>query len=299
MPCKVLPSIWLAEFRSKSDFDQFIVENRDQLMLFLDIDDRLTRDRHAFWFKAWCSVCSDVTAMQMSWHNSSIDQGGSVQPAWTEINACQRCGHNSRMRALFDALTSLYALPKDSSIYMAEQVTPSFSVIKSIYQNTVGSEFLGSHHSPGEHTFNEILAKAVRHEDMTRLSFEDESFDAVITQDVFEHIPNFDKAFLECRRILKPDGLMLFTIPFFSGIQKTEICAVVNADGSLTHLYPPEVHGNPVDGGGSLCFQHFGWSILDDLKASGFADVIAHLYWGPWAGHRGGPFFVFSATIKQ
>ncbi len=61
------------------------------------------------------------------------------------------------------------------------------------------------------------------------------------------------------------------------------------------HRLPPEIHGNPVSDEGSLCFQNFGWDILADLGGVGFSDAKAALYWGPWQGHLGYPFFVFSA----
>jgi hypothetical protein len=63
----------------------------------------------------------------------------------------------------------------------------------------------------------------------------------------------------------------------------------------VQHVEPPEIHGNPL-GGGSLCFQHFGWDILDRLRAAGFATAAAHAYRGAWQGHFHGPSFVFEAT---
>jgi hypothetical protein len=86
----------------------------------------------------------------------------------------------------------------------------------------------------------------------------------------------------------------VFTIPFFPEAMHTEPRASVDSDGTVTHLLPPEIHGNPL-GDGSLCFRHFGWDVLDDLRDAGFALAAAHAYWGPWQGHLGFPFFVFEA----
>jgi len=71
--------------------------------------------------------------------------------------------------------------------------------------------------------------------------------------------------------------------------------ARLDAKGEVEHLLPPEIHGNPISGEGSLCFQNFGWDILDTLRASGFSKASAHLYWAPWLGHLGLAMFIFSA----
>lgn len=43
----------------------------------------------------------------------------------------------------------------------------------------------------------------------TELPFEDNSFDAIWTYAVLEHVPNPEKAFQEMRRVLKPNGILL------------------------------------------------------------------------------------------
>jgi len=152
---------------------------------------------------------------------------------------------------------------------------------------------MGANISPGEN----ILFKnhLVRHEDLTKLSFANASFDIVVTQDVFEHIGDYKAAFSEYRRVLTSKGIMAFTIPFFPNQKCTEIRVQLNSDGYIQYLLTPEYHSNPVGDRGSLCFQHFGWDILDTLRQVGFSIASAHLYWGPWQGHFGIPFFIFSA----
>lgn len=45
----------------------------------------------------------------------------------------------------------------------------------------------------------------------SRYPFEDESFDAIWTIAVYEHIPNLQKAMKEIKRLLKPGGVILFS----------------------------------------------------------------------------------------
>lgn len=46
------------------------------------------------------------------------------------------------------------------------------------------------------------------------LPFEDETFDSIISSEVFEHISNVEEIITELRRVLKTGGIMLLTVPF-------------------------------------------------------------------------------------
>ena len=52
--------------------------------------------------------------------------------------------------------------------------------------------------------------------DITRIPVDDQSFDAILCSEVFEHIPNALEAVREFSRILKPNGILLITAPFCS-----------------------------------------------------------------------------------
>lgn len=285
-----LPSIWIGSYRSGQEW----AADTDRLTLapVIDsVDDRMLTSRHPVHVQAWCAACEAVQPMTVAWHFGRTEPDGSVHPAWTETGNCTVCNLNSRMRALVDLLRRQ---PEPGPAFAAERITVSFPVLQRLFPDLTGSEYLGAAHSPG--STSAVDGVDVRHEDLTHLSFPPESFTTIVTQDVFEHIPDYPAAFAECRRVLRPGGRMVFTIPFFPEANVTEVRATVGSDGTITHLLPAEIHGNPV-GDGSLCFQHFGWDILDSLRTAGFADAAAHAYWGPWQGHLGYPFFVFTAHI--
>ncbi|MEW6416598.1 MAG: methyltransferase domain-containing protein [Nitrospirota bacterium] len=75
-------------------------------------------------------------------------------------------------------------------IYISEQVTPLYKWFIYNYLNVTGSEYLGE-----EIPFGKKNIKGIRNEDITELSFSDNQFDFVFSFDVFEHIPDFQKAF--------------------------------------------------------------------------------------------------------
>jgi SAM-dependent methyltransferase len=291
-----LPSIWVGSHRSGDDWARTATERAAVAAVVDAIDDRMLISRHPTDLDAWCAACGGVRAMRVHWHFAATEPDGSVHPAWTETANCAGCGLNSRMRAVVDFFAQHAAGSDHAPCLVAEQITPSYPVFQRLFPSVTGSEYLGPDHRSGD-TVAHSSGVELRHEDLTALSFADATFGTVITQDVFEHVPDFRSAFREVRRVLRPDGRLVFTIPFFPDAAHTIVRATVGDDGTVTHVLPPEIHGNPV-GDGSLCFQHFGWDILDSLRECGFADAAAHAYWGPWQGHLGHPFFVFEAAVR-
>lgn len=95
--------------------------------------------------------------------------------------------------------------------------------------------------------FGEVEASTgLRNESSNRLSFAGGSFDFVLSFDVFEPIPEYQKGLAECFRVLKPGGRLLFTVPFRMGNEQNLIRATRDTDGNVVYLMEPEYHGDPV-----------------------------------------------------
>ena len=216
MRSNYFPSIWLGNFHSKAEWDDRAFQIGEVVSVIDWIDDRMLYSRHPFSFSAYCSACGRVTKMNINWTYGGIGSfPGSVNPAWTETCVCEECGLNSRMRALFDLLNIQYEINSNLRIYIAEQTTPFFQKLKHKFPSLMGSEYLGADRKCGEILMNKKNKEGIRHEDITKLSFVDKMFDIVITQDVFEHIPNYRQAFSELWRVLSSGGSLVFSIPFF------------------------------------------------------------------------------------
>lgn len=184
---------------------------------------------------------------------------------------CPTTFFNTRMRAVIHAIER-GGHDVSAAYYMMEQKTPLFRYFKDRLPGLVGSEFLGDGTRLGE-----VNAEGLRNEDATRLTFPDDSFSVIMSFDVLEHIPDYLTAFREARRVLKPGGTFYFTAPFIPMFEAHSIRARIE-DGNVVHLLEPEWHGDPVTGEGILCFQHFGWQIVEDLKAIGFSSVRALVF---------------------
>ena len=123
-------------------------------------------------------------------------------------------------------------------------------------------------------------------QDLTSLSFRDHEFDAVVATEVLEHIPDYMAALREVARALRPGGKALFSFPWRGVLHRKNVQrAEVLPDGSIRHIEPPEYHEDPASPEGVLCYWHFGWTVLDDIRSAGFSDASASFLFSPLNGH--------------
>ncbi|MEP6686110.1 MAG: class I SAM-dependent methyltransferase [Verrucomicrobiota bacterium] len=237
----------------------------------------------------FCFVCHRWTEFVTSWdYGYEID--GQRHVNWREHLLCPRCRLNNRLRATMHLLAITGAAKEQSQIYITEQSSALFRHVRKCFPFAVGSEHLGAAVPLGQ-----ANSAGLRNEDLTTLTFTSGAMDAVMSFDVFEHIPEYEKTFAECARILKPDGKMLFCVPFDTSSARNRIRARVDLDGKIEHLAPPEYHHDPLRAEGCLCFQHFGWEMLDQLKRAGFSKVSALCYYSRDYGYLGGEQIQFLA----
>jgi SAM-dependent methyltransferase len=180
---------------------------------------------------------------------------------------------NNRTRAAIANVTPL--LSHDEPLWIAEQTTPLYRFLAANYSAIIGSEFLGPDAKAGA-----LDRRGIRHEDCTRASLGDASVAAVLSFDVLEHVPDYHRAIGEAYRVLRPGGVFFWSAPFLTESAETVVRAVVLANGAIQHRLPPEYHGDPMDpSGGILCFQQFGWDVLEYMRRIGFRDVRLRVYW--------------------
>jgi SAM-dependent methyltransferase len=207
---------------------------------------------------------------------------------WREFGHCNHCESITRIRLVAECIhrASLnYAAPK---IYLTEQLTPLYKLLRSQYPSLFGSEFVPdiSQRLQANLRLKSYLADptaSIRHEDCCALEFTDDSVHVIGTFDVLEHIPDYRTALSEFFRVLAPGGQLFLTAPFLPASERTLVRAKLteNPTAPIEHLQPPEYHGNPTDPeGGALCFYHFGWDLLDALRKEGFRAVALLEAWG-------------------
>jgi len=232
---------------------------------------------------AYCYVCGPAKMTFSKKYGWKDEATGQDVINWRENLVCPYCGLNNRMRAIVHILDQYCSINKTASVYITEQTTNLFSFLRSsLFPSLIGSEFLGNICPLGQ------IHNGIRNEDMICLTFADNSLAAVLSFDVLEHIPDFIKAFSEVYRCLASGGEFIFSVPFNMSSEKTLIRAEMNAEGNIHHILPPEYHGDPLDPDkGILCFQTFGWDLLNLLQNIGFEDVKALDYWSKEYGYLG------------
>ena len=251
-----------------------------------------TDGSEGFRTSGFCCVCGTHTRFLTSFmYSTGNTPDGRLMPNWREHMQCEHCGLVNRMRAGLHVLHT-YAQPETGSkIYITERLTKTYQWLAERYPNLQGSEYFGPSHIPGS------IVDGIRHEDVMNLSFPDGTFDRILSFDVLEHVPDPNSAFRALCRVLKPGGVVIFSVPFSSGSATDIVRATIEEDGAVTHYLPAEYHGNPVDPeGGALCYRYFGWEMLDKLRSVGFRNVRCLAYWSEEQGYLGREQYIFVAT---
>ena len=186
---------------------------------------------------------------------------------------CTRCLSIPRERALM--LTIEKYRPNWRTLSVHESSPNSSGASKKL--RTQCDRYHASQYYPG-------VPKGASHngfinQDLGEQTFESGSFDMVITQDVLEHVIDPGRVFEEICRTLKPGGAHIFSVPIVNRHAKSEVRAQQNQDGIIDYLATPEYHLNPADTRGSLVTMHWGFDIVDAIRArTGMSTVIEDLY---------------------
>lgn len=99
--------------------------------------------------------------------------------------------------------------------------------------------------------------------DIQDLPFPASSFDIVLHSDTLEHVPDPSAALKECRRVLKPGGYCIFTVPMVIG----------RLSRSRSGL-PPSHHGSVNEEGDDyLVHTEFGADVWNFAMQAGFSEV--------------------------
>ncbi len=178
---------------------------------------------------------------------------------------CARCGASAVHLSIGWALRGVFpALDRVAACELSSR-GPLAAFLRRAAASVALSEYLDGV-APGE------VRDGVRCEDVQRLSYPDASFDLCTSTEVLEHVPDDACAFAELHRVLRPGGVLLFSVPIADADATFERARRVEA--GVEHLAPPSYHGDPLrPGAGILCYRDYGRDIVDRLRAAGFAQA--------------------------
>jgi predicted SAM-dependent methyltransferase len=239
-----------------------------------------------------CTVCGG---------RATADDFADIPSGLRETGRCSKCSATNRHRQLAFVLagrasemvgrrlrSAADVARTDLRIHNTESAGPVHRQLAASRHYTA-SEYFGPGHRSGDQI------DGVMHQDLMALSFADESIDALITSDVFEHVADPYLAHREVFRVLRPGGFHVFTIPFLETRYLDERRAHLDDRGQVVHLAEPVYHADPINPvPGALVFNYFSVEMLVRLAEIGFA---TEMYWlhRPRAGIVGQEATVFAA----
>ena len=184
---------------------------------------------------------------------------------------CSGCGSIPRERALMRVIDECFPNYKELAIHESSPCNRGTSTKLKRECHDYSTSHYFEHVPFGQ----KDVRTGYRCESIESLTFEDNSFDLFVTQDVMEHIFNPDLAFREICRVLKLGGAHIFTVPLINKYKKSEVWASQNGQKEAIFHHPAEYHGNPIDENGSLVTMHWGYDIVSYIsEVSGMSSTI-------------------------
>lgn len=126
------------------------------------------------------------------------------------------------------------------------------------------SSFFSTDAAPGE------SRNGIEYQDLMNLTYEDDSFDLMLSSDIFEHVRKPFPGFREVNRVLKPGGFHIFSIPLQHPMRAETVFRVDTSGPVDVHVLPTHYHGAP-SGNRSLVYTDFGADMVDRMAEDGIA----------------------------
>ncbi len=186
---------------------------------------------------------------------------------------CVRCGCSMRASHLAEAIVIAIKSYNGASAECLGRAfdDPRVTSLKIAEINSAGALHQFLKKSPNlRYSEYATSEPGVPSEDLLSLSYHSCQFDIVVTSETLEHVPDFTKALLEIRRVLKPNGKHVFTTPVVWDRAKTKKRASI-INGNLVHHHTPSYHGkkqtNKQD---YLVYYEYGSDIVALCEDCGF-----------------------------
>jgi len=208
-----------------------------------------------------CSVCSGTSFIQKDVLKERLIKEWQLNN--TEVNYINRqqgylcTGCNSSLRAitLADCILKHYGYKSNFNHFVRSKFSRNIKVLE-INAASRLHEFLKQFK---QHTFAEYPMV-----DMQKMNYNDNCFDMIVHSDTLEHVQNSLIALRECYRVLKPNGVLFYTIPIIKG----------RLTKSRDRL-PNSFHGNQEESQGLdyKVFKECGADFWVELINAGFKDI--------------------------
>lgn len=173
---------------------------------------------------------------------------------------CTACGASTRERGLWRTLLDHYGNGARSARDLVDE--PEFASLRIAEINRLNAGHQYLQRVPG------AVYSEYPEQDIQGLSYSDASFDLVLTSETLEHVPNYHAALRETRRVLRPGGRHIFTVPLRPDLPVTR-----DRDG-MTPIYHGEAPGPLAllrrPGEDMRALHDFAWDFREAVSEAGF-----------------------------
>jgi len=215
-------------------------------------------------FEGSCTVCGNDSTMYKQGNNLG------------ETYKCNVCGAIARHRHLTIELCKVFGVGEPTSIEKFVVANSDLMIYEAQAFGAINDRLKKLDGYVSSEYYTEIprgeeIRDGIRCEDLQNLTFEDESFDLVITQAVFEHIREPDLAWKEIYRVLKPSGYHIFSIPIDTRTKTERRVRIENREE--IHIKHKAYHKDGVRK--AFVYTDFGTDVAEHLNKFGFSTRIS------------------------
>lgn len=183
------------------------------------------------------------------------------------MTRCLKCRTNITNLSLIAAIKNHFKEPyAGKSAYELSSYGCTLAWLRAHWPTVIASEFFPEE-KPGS------VIDGVLNQDVQQLTFADESFDLVTSNQVFEHVPDDIRGYAECFRVLREGGALIFSVPLYD-TDRTERIAFLD-QGNVVFSGHPEYHDSRLAGAKSVpvFWRHSSRDIAERVKTAGFRKV--------------------------
>ena len=191
-----------------------------------------------------------------------------------ETYRCGGCGASLRYREQARLILKFFS--RENSEHLAELAHESEFQNLRIYEPGLIGPFRKLFHKlPGyrnSYFWEDVppgeFREDIQCQDLMNLTYEDNSFDLVLSSDIFEHVRKPFAGFQEVNRVLKPGGFHVFSIPPMHPMRPKTVFRVDTSGPEDVFVLPKHYHSAPM-GGKSLVYTDFGEDMVEIMAGAG------------------------------
>ena len=191
-----------------------------------------------------------------------------------ETYQCGNCGASLRYREQASLILRFFS--RENSRHLGELVHEAeFRNLKIYEPGLIGPFRKLFQHLPGycnSYFWEDVqpgeFHEGVQCQDLMDLGYDDNSFDLVLSSDIFEHVRKPFAGFKEVDRVLKPGGYHIFSIPADTPMPSETVFRVDTSGPEDVFILPRHYHSAP-KGGKSLVYTDFGADMTEIMAADG------------------------------